>query len=105
MRQMTFAGITFKDTIFLQAGQSTESLHFHELVHVVQWARLDADNFLLAYGVGLLNFGYEKSPLEQMAYSLQYDFELDALPQDLVPIIEGKTDAVWSQVAPIVSRG
>ncbi len=48
MQQMQFAGITFKDTFFLQQGQSSESLHFHELVHVVQWARLGVEHFLLA---------------------------------------------------------
>ena len=54
VQQMSFAGITFKDTLFLQDGQTSESLHFHELVHVVQWARLGVDNFLLAYGIGLV---------------------------------------------------
>jgi len=71
IQHMSFAGITYKDTFCLQEGQNSESIHFHELVHVVQWARLGADNFLLAYGVGLVQFGYTHSPLEQMAYSLQ----------------------------------
>jgi len=32
-----YAGITFKDTYFVKAAEvSRESLHFHELVHVVQ---------------------------------------------------------------------
>ena len=84
---------------------SDESTHFHELVHVVQWARLGVDNFLLAYGVGLLQFGYQESPLERMAYSLQHDFERGAPAQDLVLIIEAETDAVWSQVAPLVFGG
>ncbi len=105
MQQMTFAGITFKDTFFLQEGQSSESLHFHELVHVVQWARLGVDSFLLAYGVGLIEFGYEQSPLEQMAYAFQRDFERGTPPQELVHIIEERTDAIWNQVAPVVSRG
>src|SRR3979409_1101476 len=31
-------GITYQDTYFLRAAAATdESLHFHELVHVVQW--------------------------------------------------------------------
>lgn len=102
MQQMSLDGITFKDTFFLQQGRVSEELHFHELVHVVQWARLGVDNFLLAYGLGLLSFGYARSPLEQMAYTLQRSFELGTLPQEVVRIIEHGTDAIWKQAAPIV---
>lgn len=104
MQQMSFTGITFKDTFFLQQGHSSVSLHFHELVHVVQWARLGVDNFLLAYGVGLIQFGYEQSPLEQMAYTLQDNFERGTHPRGLIRIIEAQTDAIWDQVAPVVQR-
>jgi len=102
MQQMSFDGITFKDTFFLRQGYASEELHFHELVHVVQWARLGIDNFLLAYGLGLLTFGYAQSPLERMAYALQRSFELGTAPQELVRIIEQDTDAIWNQAAPIV---
>ena len=102
IQRMSFAGITFKDTFFIQQGHGSESLHFHEMVHIVQWARLGVDNFLLAYGVGLLQFGYEQSPLEQMAYTLQASFDNDSLPEGLVSVIETRTDAIWSQVAPVV---
>ena len=105
VQQMSFAGITFKDTFFLQQGQASESLHFHELVHIVQWARLGVDNFLLAYGVGLVQFGYEQSPFEQMACSLQSGFDSDKLPQDLVRVIETRTDAIWTQVALLLQAG
>ena len=101
VQQMSFAGITFKGTIFLQQGQTSESLHFHEMVHVVQWARLGVDNFLLAYGIGLAQSGYEQSPLERMAYSLQRSFESGSLPHELVSVIEARTDAIWTQVAPV----
>ena len=104
VQQMSFNGITFKDTFFLEQGQASESLHFHELVHVVQWARLGVDNFLLAYGVGLIQSGYEQSPLEAMAYSLQRDFDNGRLPQELVRVIETRTDAIWIEIAPIVQR-
>tara|TARA_B100000315_G_C14432255_1_gene520703 strand:- start:153 stop:713 length:561 start_codon:yes stop_codon:yes gene_type:complete len=105
VQQMEFAGITFKDTFFLHQGQTSESLHFHELVHVVQWARLGIDNFLLAYGVGLIQFGYEQSPLEQMAYTLQRSFEDGRSPQELVRFIEMRTDDIWTQVVPVVQTG
>ena len=102
IQRMSFAGITFKDTFFIQRGQSSESLHFHEMVHIVQWARLGVDNFLLAYGMGLLQFGYASSPLEQMAYTLQASFDTDSLPEGLVGLIETRTDAIWGQLAPVV---
>ena len=97
-----FEGITFKNTFFVVRGREFESLHFHELVHVVQWSRLGVDNFLLSYALGLLQFGYEQSPLEQMAYSLQQLFELGSVPNELVRIIESGADWVWKQVAQVV---
>jgi hypothetical protein len=97
-----FEGITFKNTFFVVRGREFESLHFHELVHVVQWSRLGVDRFLLSYGLGLLQFGYEQSPLEQMAYSLQQLFERGSVPNNLVRIIESGADGVWKQVAQVV---
>lgn len=68
----------------------------------MQWSRLGVDNFLLAYGVGLLQYGYgyEQSPLEQMAYRLQLEFERGAPLPQLVPRIEALTDAIWERVRP-----
>jgi len=102
MQQTPLNGITFKDTFFLQQDRESEGLCFHELVHVVQWARLDVDNFLLAYGLGLLSFGYAQSPLEQMAYTLQERFEHRMVPQELVRVIQEETDAIWNQAAPFL---
>lgn len=104
MQQMSFSGITFKDTFFVQEGQASESLCFHELIHVIQWRRLGVDNFLLAYGVGLLQFGYAESPLEKMAYTLQRNFDQGTAPQDIVRVVDGLTDSIWKQVAPVVQR-
>jgi hypothetical protein len=104
VQNMQFDGITFKDTFFLRRGCESESLHFHELVHAVQWARLGVDNFLLAYGLGLSQADYANSPLEAMAYALQGLFDRDALPTDVVRTIEQRTDVIWSGAAPIVHR-
>ena len=101
-RQASLAGITFKDTYFIQNGQTSEALHFHELVHIVQWERLGPDNFLLAYGIGLVQFGYRWSPLEEMAYSLERSFEAGRLPQDLLETIRKETDEIWARIAPAV---
>jgi hypothetical protein len=74
-----FDGITFKNTFFVVDGRQTLRLQFHELVHTVQWARLGVDRFLLAYGFGLLKYGYEQSPLEKMAYGLEQPVPVDEL--------------------------
>ena len=95
METMPLAGVTYKDTFFVCKGQQTDSLYFHELVHVVQWDRLGVDNFLLAYAVGLLQHGYEQSALEQMAFELQARFDQERVPENLVEFIDVRTDAVW----------
>ena len=96
MEMMSLAGVTYKDTFFVCDGQQTDSLYFHELVHVVQWDRLGVDDFLLAYAVGLMQHGYEQSPLEQIAYRLQTAFEQQRVPKNLLNFIDDETDAVWS---------
>lgn len=101
-QRRAFDGITFKNTFFVVDGCQTLRLQFHELVHTVQWARLGVDRFLLAYGLGLLQHGYEQSPLESMAYGLEQQFVSGSLPKDLVRLIEDGSDAIWNQVAPIV---
>jgi hypothetical protein len=70
-----FDGITYIDTIFLKPRQSNnENMHFHELVHVIQWRLLGPDRFLLSYANGLECFGYRQSPLEVMAYDAETAF-------------------------------
>lgn len=75
MNQMPAAGITYLDTFFiLQTEKHDPSIHFHELIHVIQWEYLGMERFLLCYGHGLLTSGYRSSPLEKMAYDLQHRF-------------------------------
>ncbi len=46
-------GISYLDTYFLvPSAAADESLHFHELVHVVQWQAPGPKNFLLAVVLG-----------------------------------------------------
>jgi hypothetical protein len=76
-------GMTYLDTYFLRADQiHDESLHFHELVHVVQWRLLGPEGFLALYADGLERFGYRNSPLEVMAYDFQDRFECETQPFD-----------------------
>ena len=70
-------GITYLDTYFLlPGGADDESLHFHELVHVIQWRVLGPENFLLLYAADLAERGYSDSPLEAMAYGHQQRFDV-----------------------------
>lgn len=89
--QGEYARITLKDTYFMQTAQVlNESIHFHELVHVVQWAQLGVERFLLAYAAGLADKGYRNSPLEMMAYDLQDYFDRNGQPADVTAQIRRK---------------
>jgi hypothetical protein len=79
--RMEMGGITFFDTYFVRIDLAgVESLHFHELVHVVQWRSLGSEKFLACYADGLERLGYLRSPLELMAFRLQRRFEREAEP-------------------------
>lgn len=99
LQQMAFDGITFDDTFYLEEGRTTESLHFHELIHVIQWGKLGLDKFLLSYGIGLIQHGYENSPLEAMAYRLQAEFDRGTTPPRLIELVESETATIWNRVA------
>lgn len=105
MERMPTAGVTYNDTFFVSSFCRTESLYFHELVHVIQWERLGLDNFLVAYGTGLIQFGYRNSPLERMAYSLQDKFNRKDLPDDVVKMVQQKTDVIWDRVTEVLANG
>ena len=74
--KMKIDGVTYYDTFFVRSHlASIEYLHFHELVHVMQWRCLGPDRFLLLYGLELLKNNYSNSLLEMMAYQLQTRFQ------------------------------
>jgi hypothetical protein len=86
-----FDGITYIDTIFLKPTQSNnEIIHFHELVHVIQWRLLGPDRFLLSYANGLECFGYRQSPLEAMAYDAEMAFASSTIPFNVEKMVAGK---------------
>lgn len=103
MERQPIAGITYKDTFFVHFLCLTERLCFHELVHVVQWERLGVENFLRAYGAGLIQYQYRESPLEKQAYDLEAAFEEGTLPENIVEQIRQDTDKIWCDVAPLFS--
>jgi hypothetical protein len=98
-----YAGITYLNTYFVQLNAATsESLHFHELVHVVQWQHLGPDRFLMAYALGyMLGGGYRNNPLEVMAYDLQARFDQHAAPFDAEAEIRRGLDV---QIPPLLNR-
>ena len=60
--------ITLDQMYFIKpTAVNDEEIHFHELIHVLQWQILGKEKFLLIYGLGLLQFGYSENPLEVMA--------------------------------------
>jgi hypothetical protein len=69
-----FDGVTYLNTYFVKRTKaSDEELHFHELIHIVQWRLLGPGRFLKLYADGLERYGYRDSPLERMAYVAQVD--------------------------------
>ncbi len=69
------SGVTYLDTYFVKRDRARdEALHFHELIHVLQWRALGPQGFLAAYAAGLEAFGYRDSPLEVMAYDAEAAF-------------------------------
>jgi hypothetical protein len=75
MADVPMAGITFADMYFVDAAHASAGTHFHELVHVLRWKALRVRPFLLTYALGILQYGYERSPLEAIAFGLQAEFE------------------------------
>ena len=70
-----FDGITYLDTYFVKRTKvADEELHFHELIHVVQWRLLGPERFLKQYADGWERLGYRDSPLERMAFQAQDEF-------------------------------
>jgi hypothetical protein len=96
---MPWGGITYNDIYFLRRDVACPVLHFHELVHVVQYQRLGVDRFLWTYGLGLALHGYEDSPLEKMAYDSQLELEHAIYRRSLVADIERRMDIIWQEVS------
>ena len=70
-----FNGVTYLNTFFIKRDDlRNEAIHFHELIHVVQWRILGPEQFLRSYAEGLEHFGYRDSPLEGMAYDAEAAF-------------------------------
>jgi hypothetical protein len=95
LANMPMAGVTFDHMYFVHEGHDSMGLHFHELIHVLQWQTLGVKRFLLAYALGILEFGYQESPLEAIAYQLQAEYERGAAMPPLFTAVSNhaKTEA------------
>ncbi|MCG8524148.1 MAG: hypothetical protein MI744_18240 [Pseudomonadales bacterium] len=80
-----FDGITYKDTYYLLPHAASRiNIHFHELVHVIQWRALTATGFVQRYISEMQAYGYgRQAPLEAMAYGLEDSFEDGRPPLDI----------------------
>ena len=68
---MSVSGITYNDTYYVERKAAQElRLHFHELVHVLQWRLLTPQGFINRYIREIQSYGYDNAPLEKMAYTL-----------------------------------
>jgi hypothetical protein len=77
------AAITYRNTYFvLENFANDESLHFHELIHVIQWNHFGYERMLYLYALGLLESGYRDSFLEDIAYRHQARFDSGDAPYD-----------------------
>lgn len=69
--------ITFVDVI-VSHQEFTDTLLFHELVHVTQFAQMELKEFAARFVNGFIEGGsYEEVPLEQMAHALESRFGQD----------------------------
>ncbi|GAC30387.1 hypothetical protein GPAL_3541 [Glaciecola pallidula DSM 14239 = ACAM 615] len=88
---MDVDGITYKNTYYLLPQiASGLRLHFHELVHVAQWAQLGAVAFIERYISEIQTFGYESAPLEKIAYALDSFFSNGGEKFDITSYIAQK---------------
>jgi hypothetical protein len=73
---MDVGGITYNDTYYVKKEAANElRLHFHELVHVLQWRELGTQGFIERYIREIQDFGYDNAPLEKMAYALDGHYQ------------------------------
>ena len=78
-------GIPWENTIFIRRDLSQwDAVHFHEILHLIQWQSLGVDRYLTAWAIGTIIHGYRANPLEEMAFRLQTRFEFEEIPFDVV---------------------
>jgi hypothetical protein len=102
--RLGLAAITFGDTIYVHQSLRTESIHFHELVHALQWRTLGVDRFLLTYGTHLLTHGYAHNPLEAMSYDLQSQFDRNIAIPNLEATVAAQARQLCGETAALFEQ-
>ncbi len=78
-------GIPWKNTIFIRRDLADwDAVHFHELLHIIQWEHLGMKRYLAAWAIGTITRGYRDNPLEETAFRHQLRFETEEKPYDVV---------------------
>jgi hypothetical protein len=90
-------GIPWKNTVFIRRDLANwDAVHFHELLHIVQWECLGTESYLTAWAIGTITRGYRDNPLEEMAFRHQLRFETEEKPYDIVKEIT-KEISTWPE--------
>lgn len=88
---MDIDGITYKNTYYIRPHvRDNLRLNFHELVHVAQWSKLGATQFIQRYINEIQTFGYADAPLEKMAYALDTHYSSGGEIVDVVDYVSEK---------------
>lgn len=88
---MPVDGITYKNTYYIvKKHENNLPLHFHELVHVVQWGLLGAESFIGRYINEIQRYGYDSAPLEEMAYFLDSHYQSGGASLDVPTYVQSK---------------
>jgi hypothetical protein len=90
-------GIPWVNTIFIRRDLADwDAVHFHELLHVIQWEHLGTERYLTAWAIGTVTRGYRDNPLEEMAFRHQLRFETDKTPYDVISEVNAEIVA-WPE--------
>lgn len=78
-------GIPWKNTIFIRRDLANwDAVHFHELLHIIQWECMGTERYLAAWAIGTITRRYRDNPLEETAFRHQSRFETEEKPYDVV---------------------
>jgi len=87
-------GVPWENTIFIRRDLADwDVVHFHELLHIVQWQCMGTDRYLTAWAVGTITRGYRDNPLEEMAFRHQLRYETENTPYDVVKEVTAEITA------------
>jgi hypothetical protein len=75
------SAITYGNTYFIQKKFSEdESIHFHEIIHALQWNHFGMEKYVALYALELIERGYSRSRFEIQADKHQKRFDSGGKP-------------------------